>query len=42
MTVAGQRLHLVQLQNIQTVFCQIADGVYDLMVSRIMWCRPVL
>ena len=41
-TVAGQRLHSLQLQNIQTVFCQIADGVYDLMVSRKMWCKLVL
>ena len=41
-TVAGQRLHSVQLQNIQTVFHQIADGVYGLMVSRKMWCRLIL
>ena len=41
-TVAGQKLHLMQLQSIQTVFHQIADGVYGLKVSRRMWCRHVL
>ena len=30
------------ITNIQIVFRQIADGVYDLMVSRKMWCRLVL
>ena len=40
--VAGHRLPLVQSQNIQIVFRQIADGVYDLMMSRKMWCRLVL
>ena len=38
-TVAGQRLHSVWLQKVQTVFHQIADGVYDLMVSRKMWSK---
>ena len=40
--VAGQRLHLVWSQKVQTVFHQITDGVYDLMMSRKMWCRLVL
>ena len=33
-TVAGQRLHSMQLQSIQTVFCWIAAGVYGLKGSR--------
>ena len=40
--VAGQKLHLMLLQNIQIVFHWIADGVYGLKVSRRMWCRNVL
>ena len=40
--VAGQKLHLMQLQNVQIVFHQIADGVYNVKVSRRMWCRHVL
>ena len=40
--VAGQKLHLMLLQNVQIVFHQIADGVYGLKVSRRMWCRHVL
>ena len=39
---AGQKLHLMLLQNIQIVFLQIAGGVYDLKVSEKMWCRHVL
>ena len=41
-TVVGQRLHLMRLQSIQIVFHQIADGVYDLKVSRRMWHRRVM
>ena len=41
-TVVGQRLHSMQLQSVQTVFCQIADRVMHLKVSRRMWCRHVL
>ena len=40
--VVGQRLHSVQSQSDQIVFCQIADGVYDVMMSRRMLCRHVL
>ena len=39
---AGQKLYLMLLQNIQIVFHQIAGRVYDLKVSRKMWCRHVL
>ena len=40
--IAGQKLHLMLLQNIQILFHQIAGGVYNLKVSRRMWCRHVL
>ena len=40
--VSGRRLHSVQSQSDQIVFHQIAHGVYDLVMSRRMWCRLVL
>ena len=40
--IAGQKLHLMLWQNIQIVFHWVASGVYDLKVSRKMWCRHIL
>ena len=40
--IAGQKLHLMLLQNIQIVFHQIAGRVHDLKMSRKMWCRYIL
>ena len=42
MIVAGQKLHLMQLQNVQIVFHWIADRVFGWKVSRRMWCRHIL